>query len=930
MQIADTEVWPKASCRILLAALVLLPASFAQAPAIPPAAAPASLPGFYDPLPQDTGEAGLKLQLRKLQTTGRLMMVVAHPDDEDGGLLTREARGKGVQTLLMTLTRGEGGQNETGNTFSDELGVLRTLELLAADKYYGVEQRFSRVADFGYSKSPEETFQKWGGHDVPLADIVRVIREFRPDVLIARFSGTSRDGHGHHQASSMLTQEAFRAAADPNRFPEQIKEGLQPWQPKKLYIGNVCGFGATTCADENYTVKLNTGEEDPVLGMSYVQFAIEGLKHQTSQGLGDIKIPSGPRYAFYKLVDSVVPNTKDEKGHEKDLFDGVDATLPGLTRRVADELNDVPWLLPTLKKISGRDLSDVNSLSDNAVELRDLVERLNESDLDTRLKSPLEHALSEKQSQTEHALNLALDLEFTAEVAPPQGAGAAPPSRAEALTPVSPGQKLMVVGKLHNGSKRYWLTIRSSTLIPSEGWLRRIHAEHVTIAPGEDYYANFALQVPANAPITRPYWYRKDPARDTVYEVDPKYQTLGLPPPPLHVNLEYEIAGHKGLHSPAPEFLKKKHATELPEGAIGADVRVGFRDGHGVERRIPLAITPAVSLALEPSEKVLSVAEGSKSMAHAQAGSNLTGTIGGTLQVAVPNGWRSEPSTLRLSVSRRGEKRESDFTISPANLQQGRAEIRAALDSGRISYTEGYTLVTREDLGSFYYFQPAVQHVSIVDSKVPKDLKVGYIMGAGDDIPAVLQQIGMNVTLIPAEKLATENLSQYETIVLGVRAYDTHKELVANNKKLLDFVSNSGTLIVQNNNSVGDFNDGHFTPYDAELSRARVSVEEAPVQILAPDDPVFHYPNEISQKDFDDWVQERGLYFMDKWDDHFKPLLSCHDPNEPDQKGGLLIAKYGKGTYLYTGYAFFRQLPAGVPGAIRLFVNLVSAGSSRR
>src|SRR6266571_1957136 len=310
MQIAGTEVWPKTSFRILAVVLLLFTASFAQAPATPPAAPPASSLGFYDPLPQDTGEAGLKLQLRKLQTTGRLMMVVAHPDDEDGGLLTLEARGKGVQTLLMTLTRGEGGQNETGNTFSDKLGVLRTLELLAADKYYDVEQRFSRVADFGYSKNADETFQKWGGHDVPLSDIVRVIRQFRPDVLIARFSGTERDGHGHHQASSILTQEAFRAAADPNRFPEQIKEGLQPWQPKKLYIGNVCGFFSTTCPDENWTVKLDRGEVDPVLGMSYAQMAADGLAHQRSQGHGEYKVPPGPRISFYKLVDSVLPNTK--------------------------------------------------------------------------------------------------------------------------------------------------------------------------------------------------------------------------------------------------------------------------------------------------------------------------------------------------------------------------------------------------------------------------------------------------------------------------------------------------------------------------------------------------------------------------------------------------------------------------------------------
>src|SRR6202166_5103616 len=248
---------------------------------------------YYEPLPQETGATGLKLMLRRLQTTARLMQVDAHPDDEDGGMLTLEARGKGISTLLLTLNRGEGGQNKTGSNLFDELGVLRTLEVLAADRYYGIEQRFSRVADFGYSKNPEETFQKWQGHDIALADIVRVIREFRPDVLVARFSGTERDGHGHHQASSILTQEAFRAAGNPAKFPEQIAEGLEPWQPKKLYIGNVCGFFASTCDASNYTVKLNTGKEDPLLGESYVQFAIEGLRHQRSQALGGVSIPKG-------------------------------------------------------------------------------------------------------------------------------------------------------------------------------------------------------------------------------------------------------------------------------------------------------------------------------------------------------------------------------------------------------------------------------------------------------------------------------------------------------------------------------------------------------------------------------------------------------------------------------------------------------------
>src|SRR5882762_2507310 len=261
------------------------------------------------PLPQDVGAAGLRLTIKRLGTTARLMHTTAHPDDEDGGMLTFESRGRGTHTLLMTLTRGEGGQNKVGSSLLDSLGVLRTLELLGADRYYGVDQRFSRVADFGFSKNPEETLQKWQGHDVALGDMVRVIRTSRPDVLVARFSGTSRDGHGHHQASAMLTKEAFRAAADPKRFPEQVAEGLHPWQAKKLYVGNVCGFGASTCPAENYTVKMNTGQQDPQLGRSYVQFAMQGLKHQLSQGAGGWSVEPGDRFTYYKLVESVLPRT---------------------------------------------------------------------------------------------------------------------------------------------------------------------------------------------------------------------------------------------------------------------------------------------------------------------------------------------------------------------------------------------------------------------------------------------------------------------------------------------------------------------------------------------------------------------------------------------------------------------------------------------
>ena len=902
---------------ILLASVFLVflsIAGFAQSPKT------AQSVSYLDPLPQDTGAAGLKQELRKLQTTGRLMMVVAHPDDEDGGLLTLEARGKGVQTLLLTLTRGEGGQNKTGDTFSDELGILRTLELLASDRYYGVEQRFTRVADFGYSKTPEETFQKWGGHDVPLADMVRVIREFRPDVLIARFSGTDRDGHGHHQASAILTKEAFRAAADPNRFPEQIKEGLQPWQPKKLYIGNVCGFGATTCPDENYTVKLNTGEEDPLLGMSYFQFAIEGLRHQESQGLADLKFPSGPRFAFYKLVDSVLPNTKDASGHEKDFFDGIDTTVGGLAANVdsaaASKIKQVADQISAAIHAAGTDLASA------AAPLLSVLDLLNGDAAITGKTPDSRTALVEirdKQQQAREAINLALNVQVKASMISPSDHD----QIHKELTGISPGQKFAIKVSFHNGSQRPLKldAIVIDGMVTEHGAAVDERENEPPVAPGQDYEHTFQLQLPETA-LTKPGFHRNDPQRDSVYSVEqPQLITLPFAATfPTIVHARYDVPDIAAPKGPADWT-----SANLPE--ISGPVAVPTVDEHGVASKQELAVVPAFSVAIEPGEQI--IATSTKAPAHVKVSvsSNLDGAPAGSLRLQAPEGWKVSPPDERVPLIARGDQKTFEFTLTPPSLKQGQVELRSVLSSGGKTFTEAYTLVTREDLGSFYYFQPAVQHISIVDVKVPKDLKVGYIMGAGDDIPTVLQQIGMNVALIPAEKLATENLAQYGTILLGVRAYDTQKEVIANNKRLLDFVSNGGTLIVQNNNSIGDFNAGHFTPYPAELGRARVSVEEAPVQILAPDDPVFHYPNEISQRDFDGWVQERGLYFMDRWDDHFKPLLSCHDPNEPDQKGGLLIAKYGKGTYIYTGYAFFRQLPAGVPGAIRLFVNLVSAGS---
>jgi LmbE family N-acetylglucosaminyl deacetylase len=883
-------------------------------------------------IPQDQGMAGLRLELLRLSTTARLMQTVAHPDDEDGGMLTLESRGRGVSTLLMTLTRGEGGQNKVGSNLSDVLGVLRAEELLASDQYYGVQERFSHVADFGFSKSPDETLQKWGGHDTALADMVRVIRTFRPDVIAARFSGTDRDGHGHHQVSSILGKEAFRAAADPKRFPEQIAAGLRPWQAKKFYIGNVCGFGAMTCPDDQWTLKLNTGEKNPDLGGGYIQFAMDGLRHQKSQGAANWTIDPGDRFTFYKLVDSVIPSAVGKDGHEKSFFDGIDTSLPALApAQFSDEKK------PSVLRLQFSEIARQIATAAEAAKSSDatatiaplmkVVTGLNHIATEVRaeqwtagMKSDFLTRIAEKQQQAERALNLALGVSLTADVSSDGQREIKVVKEADALTTVSPEQEFLVAVTFHNGSKQPLVIDHIKLDVPA-GWNTLSgKTRPETVDPGEDLHANFRLHVPKDAAFTRPYWHRDNPDTEAVNHIDEeKYVTLPFPPPALRARVEYSVGATKG-------------GGEQARNGITAAVVTPFLDDAGKQRTRPLAVVPAFSVMLEPGTQVISTHNGSTSTVSVGITGNVTAAGDkrtGEIRLELPPGWRSEPEQFALEFTHRGEKQDRTFKIIPSGLQEGRATIRAVFTWSGDKYSEGYTLVTREDLGSFYYYQPARQRVSIVDVQVPHDLGVGYIMGAGDDIPAVLQQVGINVTLIPAEKIAIEDLNKYATIVLGIRAYDTQKDVATNNKKLLDFVSAGGTLIVQYNASTGDFNAGKFPPYPAELSRTRVSVEEAPVDILAPDDSIFHSPNTITAHDFEGWIQERGLYFASTWDEHFTPLLSCHDPGEPPQKGGLLRAQYGKGTYIYTGYAFFRELPAGVPGAVRLFVNLLNAGGGR-
>ena len=881
----------------------------------------ASLHSDTRPLPEDLGAIHLAQLLTKLKTTARIMQVVAHPDDEDGGMLTLEARGKGAEVTLFTITRGEGGQNKFGTESSDELGILRTLELLEADKYYGVQQRFSHVTDFGFSKTVDETLSKWHGHEVVVGDMVRAIRTFRPDVLIARFSGTSRDGHAHHQASALLTVEAYRAAGDPNKFPEQ---GLQPWQPKKLYVGNPPRmFQGGNVADEDYTVKLNIGEYSPLLGMSYTQFALEGLAHQTSQGTGGIRVPPGPRYTYYKLTDSTLLKST---GHEADFFDGIDTSLAGLASRLGAEESKVPFLRPALESIQkhveeaeklfslDHPEACARPLMDGRTELFELLHhRLTGAPLSAAAKTELAVSLRIKKQQFEQAINEALGVSFELTVDPP-GPPPAPsyfPRMEQTLSLAIPGQDFTVTARLYNRGKT---PINPIVLefYTAEGLkpTREGAVDTNALNPGEMRAIQRQIIVPPEAKYTQPYFSRRDPETETLYTIsDPASLTDPWSPYPLRAFFAYGVDGNLNRN------------TEIETVA-----KVKFVDPTLGQSERPLAVGPPISVLLTSPVAVAPVSGPGKTQIGVSVRSNVQSAVHAKLRLETPQGWKVEPAEIPVELDHDGDMNNYAFQITPQNLHEGTYKVTARAEYNGKQYAEGFKVITRPDLDSYYAYRSATENVQAVDVKLPGQLRVGYIMGTGDEIPSVLQSVGLNIAIITPQELASGDLSRYGTIIVGIRAYDTRTDVREHNRRLLDYVNRGGTLIVQYNQSTGLFNEGHSTPYPATEANVRVSVEEQPVEILAPEERIFNWPNKITQKDFDGWVQERGLYFMSQWDAQFKPLLESHDPGEPPQKGGLLLAHYGKGIYIFSAYGFSRQLPAGVPGAIRLFVNLVSAG----
>jgi LmbE family N-acetylglucosaminyl deacetylase len=856
--------------------------------------------GLTRTLPQDEGAAGTWQKLRKLQTTASAMHTTAHPDDEHGGVLAMLSRGQGARVSMLTLTRGESGDNAIGPELFDALGLIRTEELLVADRYYGIDrQYFTSAIDYGFSKRLDEALEKWGKNNV-LRDVVRVIREDRPFVLIARFQGNERDGHGNHQAAGLVTQEAFRAAGDPGAFPDQIASGLRPWQPLKLYMGGVR-------ANEDWTLKVDAGAYDPVLGASYSTFARRGLSFQRSQNSGRFTPQPGPSASYYKRLQSIV----DAPSKEASFFDGIDTTISGVYKALRK--TDPPGAQAALAAIErniqaaidGFTMTDpsasVPALARALSATREAAVRLG-SDPDVKL------LLDVKEHQIEDAINTALGIVLTATARPagtqeptgPFAAFAAP----AVMPPAVAGQTFDVRTEVTNRSTRGVQHMHAG-LETKDGWTIRGGAAEADARPNEPLSAVFTVTVPPDAEVTRPAFTRRS-IQDARYTVtDESRRDEPVPPPAVTAVVTYTVDGAR---------------VELRQ----AVTRLEPNFPYGYETRA-LAIVPALAVTLTPSTIVVPLEQTEHRLrVTAAVTSNVEGTSRGTLRIQVPSGWTIDPPSPMFQFAHAGERAFYSFTIAVPRLESREYRVEAVATSGGREFREGYDVLQHRDLETRYLYRTAAAGVKGIDVRIAPGLKVGYVMGVGDDVPSGLAQLGVDVQLLGAEDLAAGDLRRFDAIMTGTRAYAVRDDLKTYNRRLLEYAKNGGNLIVLYNTQELVPNEHAPFPGDLPGDAEEVSEEDSPVEILAPADAVFTTPNTITTADFDGWVEQRGSKFWSAWDAAYTPMIATHDRGQAPQRGGWLHARYGKGNYTYFAYALHRQLPYGVPGAYRLLANLLS------
>jgi LmbE family N-acetylglucosaminyl deacetylase len=854
-------------------------------------------------LPIDQGAPGLQQILLKLRTRASLMMIVAHPDDEDGGMLTYEARGHGVRAAMLTLTRGEGGQNLMTGDFDGALGLIRTQELLAADRYFGTDQMFGTEVDFGFSKTKEEAFSQWT-HERVLYDAVRAVRLYRPLVVTSVFVGGPTDGHGHHQVSGEMAQEVFTAAADPKVFPEM---GLEPWVPLKVYarvpFAQASKEGIFDYATGKYVpvrfynyvtkvwtdavphadVMIHEGEYSDQLGMSYVQFAREGLALQKTQIGAGIRVPPAGSYDVgYTRYGSRVTETP---GTEKDFFDGIDVSLGA----IATLAPDAPPFLRSELDVLGAQCEDAAKafdpkkpaaiapiLADALSRTKSLLARVSSSPLPTLQKTNVEHELRIKQVQLEQALALSFGIALDATTSSADIiAGTLVPVHAQ-ITVASP-QTLTV--------KDVWLENSAGVATEPDNSGREI--PDLTQQHAFSLFLNAKPVITSN--VTRPYFSR---------------DSIELP--------VYTVRAAALRNAPATPPALTAYATLSFRGVEFTITRI-VHDGPQ-----PLAFIPPVSLMLPA--RALVVPMGTTTLAiPLRAKSESVAQTRGTLHLETPAGWSATPMRLPL------DDKSPTFSLKlpPGAFHPG--TVTASANVAEHTYTEGFTPIGYEGLTRTNYFTDAKTRIVPVDLQVAPHLRVAYLPGTGDEVQSLLKNIGINATTLTVSDIAAGKLANFDTLLIGTRAYTAHQDLEAATPKILDFARNGGTVVAQY--QAHAFHSAS-APYPLTLSGDgdKVVEEIAKVQLSASSTGVLNWPNKITPADFDGWVEERGHGFPASWDEHYDAPTEVHDTDQAPQRGGLLVAHYGKGYYVYCSFALYRQLPEAVPGAYRLFANLLSFG----
>ena len=805
-------------------------------------------------------------ELKSFREMGSVLYIAAHPDDENTLLIAYLARGRNYRTAYLSLTRGDGGQNVLGPQFDEQLGVARTQELLAARRLDGGRQFFTRAMDFGFSKDYRETLRIWDRQQV-LSDVVRVMREFRPDVVINRFSTQPGNTHGHHTASAILGLEAFKLAGDPKAFPEQ---NLPPWQPTRIFVN---GRGGSDGG-----IQMEISGNDSVTGWSFTDLAARSRAMHKTQGFDNFRGfggGGGPRPESFQLLAGE-PATND-------VFDGIDTSW-----------NRVPGGAE-IGKLADSIIADFNPTNLDAsvpalLKLHGLLAALPNRD----------SVVTEKSAQLEHLLQscLVLEVETTipqSEVVPGEVMGLHLSARIHSDIPVRrvavryPGIH-SEVAFLHGDEARAEVLIQG----PAGG----IHSELPQVNCWPDIVDDIR-SLPANTPLTQPYWLREDHTPG-MFVVDDA-TLIGRPenPPVFPVEQVFEVGGQ---------------TLVIPDEPVQVWTN---SEGHEIRRK--LDVIPPASLKFG-SDVALFAPGRSHPVAVGITASRAN--LSGSLQLETAAGWTASPAKQPFALGPVGDHKTFSFVVT-APAQSASAKITACAEIAGVKYRNqreeiSYPHIPRQLL------QPVASLKALSLDLAIRGQKVGYLPGAGDTVAACLKEMGYAVNVLNDSDLTTNGLQSFDAVVIGVRAFNVRTNFAPHLSALFAYVAAGGTVVAQYNRL--DLKATPLAPYDLHLSNDRVTDETAAMTLLAPEHPVLNTPNKITSADFLGWVQERGIYFPNQWDDHFTPILACSDPGESPLKGSLLVAPSGKGWFVYTTLVFFRELPAGVPGAYRLFANLVSLG----